>query len=323
MEITQAQATQPICIPELLNQVDIDEVSRIGASLLRAVDGCELRYDAGMFPEITMEQGRMLQAFPEMRHTFPCLARQVLAAKSRMEGAAALLNSCGVEVRSYGADNAWHVAYLQANRILERLLPGVLRKITSAVMEADRSGGWQLLNKPFHVRCAEYHRQRAPSPAISDTHHFDQDSLITADILLNDSFEGGGFCTLECNGQLASHKFERPGDAIIFVSHKYHCVKPVSRGERRVLVVEFWSGPPRQCPHRCPVLQGSCPLEMTSLSAPCTGRHLHFWCEEAPCEAACKARERDTSEKLRVEQPAIVGVVPLSGAANNSCGYAQ
>eukprot|EP00931_Biecheleriopsis_adriatica_P092625 TRINITY_DN66416_c0_g1_i1.p1 TRINITY_DN66416_c0_g1~~TRINITY_DN66416_c0_g1_i1.p1 ORF type:complete len:325 (-),score=50.80 TRINITY_DN66416_c0_g1_i1:193-1128(-) len=297
MEVAQAQATRPILIQELLSLVDIDEVSNIGTSLLREVDGSELRYDAGMLSDITREQERLLQAFPEMRYTFPCLARQVLAAKARMDEVAVLLQDCGVEVRSYGADNAWHVAYLSANGIFERMLPGVLRKITSAVMEADRREGWQLLEMPFHVRCAEYHRQRAPSPAISDVHHFDQDSLITADILLNDSFEGGDFRTLECNGQLSSHNFEKPGDAIIFVSHKYHCVKPISRGERRVLVVEFWRGPARHCPHRCNVLQGRCHLEVACLKARCTRRRLHRWCQY-PCEAGDEERQK----QLRAER---------------------
>ena len=31
----------------------------------------------------------------------------------------------------------------------------------------------------------------------------------------------------------------------------YHCVAPVTRGERRVLVVEFWIGEARTCAHRC------------------------------------------------------------------------
>ena len=38
---------------------------------------------------------------------------------------------------------------------------------------------------------------------------------------------------------------------MVFVSHKYHCVGPVDRGTRCVLIVEFWAGPPKCCAHRC------------------------------------------------------------------------
>ena len=37
----------------------------------------------------------------------------------------------------------------------------------------------------------------------------------------------------------------------MFVSHKYHCVDRVRSGRRNVMVLEFWYGPERQCPHRC------------------------------------------------------------------------
>ena len=49
------------------------------------------------------------------------------------------------------------------------------------------------------------------------------------------------------------HSFFKPGDGLMFVSHKYHCVQPVRSGLRRVLVLEFWAGPTRHCPHRCNV----------------------------------------------------------------------
>ena len=63
--------------------------------------------------------------------------------------------------------------------------------------------------------------------------HLDYGSLITIDFMLSDTseFEGGQFHTLEPDGQLQPHTFER-GDAIIFLSHKYHCVTPVTAGRR-------------------------------------------------------------------------------------------
>ena len=49
---------------------------------------------------------------------------------------------------------------------------------------------------------------------------------------------------------LKKHEFKQ-GDALVFVSHKPHCVGQVRSGRRNVMVLEFWYGPERQCPHRC------------------------------------------------------------------------
>jgi hypothetical protein len=51
-------------------------------------------------------------------------------------------------------------------------------------------------------------------------------------------------------GRLQEHEFHA-GDALVFVSHKYHCVSQLLAGCRKVLVVEFWAGPRRSCGHRC------------------------------------------------------------------------
>ena len=77
-------------------------------------------------------------------------------------------------------------------------------------------------------------------------------SLITIDIMLSKScdFEGGGFHTLEADGELRRNTFNR-GDALIFISHKQHCVLPIVRGRRQVLVLEFWEGEEKACAHRC------------------------------------------------------------------------
>lgn len=114
---------------------------------------------------------------------------------------------------------------------------------------------------------AEYHRQVAPSPGLPDPAHYDQDSLVTFDVLLNDpeDFDGGLFQTLEKDGKLQPHPVQARGDALLFVSHKYHCVTPVTRGERHVLVVEFWRHPKRTCGHRCEVVGAvRCPREPLS-----------------------------------------------------------
>mmetsp|Transcript_42481 Transcript_42481/g.98436 ORF Transcript_42481/g.98436 Transcript_42481/m.98436 type:complete len:132 (+) Transcript_42481:219-614(+) len=70
-------------------------------------------------------------------------------------------------------------------------------------------------------------------------------------------FEGGDFQTPEDDGTLRRHFFGR-GDAVAFVSHKQHCVSPVVKGCRQVLVIEFWHGEERRCAHRCTTRWGPC-----------------------------------------------------------------
>ena len=40
-------------------------------------------------------------------------------------------------------------------------------------------------------------------------------------------YEGGTFQTLEADGELLPHEFDQ-GDALVFVSHKPHCVSRVT-----------------------------------------------------------------------------------------------
>ena len=78
---------------------------------------------------------------------------------------------------------------------------------------------------------------------LPDPYHHDIGSLVTVDVMLSDpvtDFEGGEFHTLETNGHMKPHTFASMGDALMFVSHKYHSIQPVARGVRRSLVVELW-----------------------------------------------------------------------------------
>jgi hypothetical protein len=156
-------------------------------------------------------------------------------------------------------------------------------------MSAVDKKHWHLFADPrrLHVRVVEYHRQVAPGPGLPDPKHYDMDSCITVDIVLSAppfmssgdngdngesgeicerEFEGGAFCTLEASGSVANHStaFQRPGDAVMFVSHKFHCVQKVTKGTRRVLVLEFWRGPTRTCDHRCESLSVICRRERGS-----------------------------------------------------------
>lgn len=80
-------------------------------------------------------------------------------------------------------------------------------------------------------------------------------------------FEGGAFQTLEADGNLLVHEFEQ-GDATVFVSHKYHCVAPVTSGTRRVCVFELWQGDERRCGHRCKKHFGVCPFQHVPVDLP-------------------------------------------------------
>jgi predicted 2-oxoglutarate/Fe(II)-dependent dioxygenase YbiX len=117
------------------------------------------------------------------------------------------------------------------------------------------------LESDVGVRCIEYHHVR-PGGSLPDPKHHDVGSLVTIDVLLCEptDFTGGEFTTLEHDGRVQLQQFggrERSaaGDGILFVSHKYHSVRAVTSGTRRVLVIELWVGPDTTCNHRCVVVR--------------------------------------------------------------------
>jgi len=131
----------------------------------------------------------------------------------------------------------------------------------AAFREVDESAGWGLLDAQraqLNLRVAEYHvieeEGGLPIPK-----HMDYGSLMTLDILLSPTsqFEGGQFQTLEADGRMATHPFER-GDALVFQSHKYHSVTPLTSGRRNVFIAELWEGLERRCPRRCTEPWGAC-----------------------------------------------------------------
>jgi len=76
-----------------------------------------------------------------------------------------------------------------------------------------------------------------------DPVHYDMDSVLTIVVMLSDrsEFDGGDFQTNEPSGDMLVHPLQQ-GDAICFVSHKYHCISPITRGVRKTLVMELWQG---------------------------------------------------------------------------------
>jgi len=176
-------------------------------------------------------------------------------------GAPETKDGLGKETRSHG-DSSWKVWFLHTDSWLSRKLPWLMSKVSKSVLDINAQN-WQLESADINLRVAEFHEQQGPSSGLPDPKHYDMDSLITIDINLSDEFEGGSFQTLESDGLMKQYSFN-PGDALLFVSSKYHCVAPVTAGIRNVLVMEYWSGPSRGCPHRCESLAKRCVLDQNS-----------------------------------------------------------
>ena len=154
--------------------------------------------------------------------------------------------------------------YLHTGGAFARALPQLRAKLLAAAAKVDEEQGWGLVSAAgarARPRCVEYHRV-GPRGALPFARHHDAGSLVTLDVMLADpragEFEGSAFQTLEADGALRSYPEFARGDCLVFVSHKPHCVAPVTRGERRVLVMELWEGEERACAHRCDRHWGEC-----------------------------------------------------------------
>jgi len=148
----------------------------------------------------------------------------------------------------------WVTKYLQINDSFRDNFPIITDRIFKLVRQHDHL---KLLPDILNLRCVEMHTV-TKGGSLPDPTHYDKGSLYTIDVLLSSDFDGGDFVTLEKDGGFSKPKFDSPGTAVLFVSHKYHCVRPVIGGERNVLVIEIWSGDNRVCGHRCETRHGVC-----------------------------------------------------------------
>lgn len=164
-------------------------------------------------------------------------------------------------------DGNWSTSYLHTDGLFGKIHPELLAKIVRLASEADSAENWGLLGGDIEdggdngitVRVVELHSVDE-SGGLPNKYHHDFGSVVTVDVMCSSpgqDFKGGEFCTLEADGRLQSHTFEL-GDVLIFPSHKYHCVQHVTKGNRRVLVVELWKGTERTCAHRCSAHEGPC-----------------------------------------------------------------
>jgi hypothetical protein len=182
--------------------------------------------------------------------------------------AARLGGAAGSEYRV--SDCSWKVVFLHTDGHFRTELPALRAKLEAAARRVDAAEGWGLaLARGLAVRCVEYHRMELGA-SLPDTGHYDEGSLITLDCMLTQpgtDFEGAQLHTLAADGRTPEpHAFGR-GDAMAFVSHKRHHVTPLARGTRQVLVVEFWDGEERTCPHRCECPWGGCRATKENIKA--------------------------------------------------------
>jgi hypothetical protein len=156
-------------------------------------------------------------------------------------------------------EGTWRVTFLQTGGSFEAALPELHARLRNAMVAVDRDQEWNVTAGVADVnyRCVEHHTVRSElkgEPTGGGLHtkrHCDQGSLITIDILLTDlaEIEGGVLQTLESDDTLKSHAWEQ-GDALVFLSHKYHSVSRLTGGTRQVLVCELWQGTENHQPSR-------------------------------------------------------------------------
>jgi len=216
--------------------------------------------------ELLLERGGVRGGAPDVLDAQQ--TRVVSAGKVDAEDVATLkrlacrASCCGREVRSRNSDT-WQVTFLQTDNFFAENAPDLLARFTDIAKSIALEEKWLTPARAerLQARVIEWHQQDAPGPGIPDPRHYDMDSLITVDVMCSEpgqDFLGGQLQTLEVDG-LKEHSFKL-FDVLVFQAHKYHCVAPVVKGCRCALVLEFWDGPQRVCPHRCTSFERFCPL---------------------------------------------------------------
>jgi hypothetical protein len=175
-------------------------------------------------------------------------------------------NTDRIEVNLKTGTDEWAVRYLQTDGLFRQHFSALADRLLARAVAADKEN-WKLLEgrdlSKLAIRCVEFHNI-LPGGSLADPKHIDTGSLLTLDVMLSEEgvdFEGAEFQTLESDGSFATHAFGGAGDAVLFMSHKYHCVRPLRKGLRNVLIIEFWEGEEKQCGHRCNTHWGGCGWE--------------------------------------------------------------
>ena len=193
------------------------------------------------------------------------------------------------EQRSTFKDAVWRTSFLHTNNQFKKFFPEIHARIIDQIIITDKKH-WKLIHhrqnknenennndntlknrvEHLNLRTIESH-EYTNGGQLQRNKHYDAGSIVTIDIMLNDSnneFQGGElsfpqFFDQELDEPNTSRtnnvdiiKLEK-GDMALFLSHKYHNVLPIRSGKRHVLVMELWNGPEKTCPHRCETV-GKC-----------------------------------------------------------------
>jgi hypothetical protein len=219
----------------------------------------------------SLETARLTNAvyLPQFLGEEEVLALHVAIEKIQTDGAGRLCRDA--EGMPQIGSAPWETTYLHTAGGFPRECEQLRERMLELAHNVDEEQGWGLLGSrsasdtstmgPLNFRTVEYHEVRSGG-ALPNPDHFDGGSLVTVDILLteqSENFSGGGFATSEADGQMQTYpEFCHKGDALVFVSHKRHSVRPVTSGRRAVLVAELWRGAACECAHRCTFRDGSC-----------------------------------------------------------------
>ena len=155
-----------------------------------------------------------------------------------------------------GSTSTQSVTWLHRHRALSG---GVLDRLEEAALSAQEAAGWALGGLgPLHARCIEsirysvtgdepQTRREAASEEGDDEigWHQDEWSVLTLVLTLAVSAHmEGGEMEVDRGGGPTRAGALQPGDVLLFRSWDAHRSTPLLRGERHVLVVELWQGPP-------------------------------------------------------------------------------
>ena len=167
--------------------------------------------------------------------------------------------------------SAWVTTYCHTHHLFQQRFPDLFTRLRQIALDTDDEN-WGIRKAceggdcgAVRARVIEVH-EAGPGAGLNADKHYDSGSIVTLDVLLSDAseFEGGHLQMMEPDGSKTRPTFEQ-GDAIVFPSHKYHTVVPVSKGRRRTMILEFWCGEERTCPHRCEQHWGHCQFDILQL----------------------------------------------------------
>jgi len=139
------------------------------------------------------------------------------------------------------------------HRVFASHLPeNLVSRLKDAALAADREGNWGVGAFGFrnyshlNVRCAEIIEYNVSNPGKYKIDglgvHADSESLLTVAVALQepDEYEGGDLNFQSQCTNTSTVPRPRMGDVTVWPSWVKHAATPVTKGIRRIFVVEFW-----------------------------------------------------------------------------------